>query len=49
MTPNAETPTVAPGAEVRGKVRNYRVEVVVKNADGTVKEKRVETVSKVVQ
>ena len=43
-----EQQTVASGAEVQGKVRNYKVEVVIRNADGTVKEKRVETVSKVV-
>jgi hypothetical protein len=47
MTSNEES-TVVPGAEVRGQVRNYKVEIVIKNADGTVKEKRVETVSKAV-
>jgi hypothetical protein len=40
---------MAPGVEVQGKVRNYKVEIVIKNADGTVKEKRVETVSKAVK
>jgi len=48
MTQNEETQTIAPGTEVRGQVRNYKVELVIRNADGTVKEKRVETVSKAV-
>jgi hypothetical protein len=44
MTPNPANTN--PVAEIQGKVRNYKVEIVIKNADGTVKEKRVETVSK---
>ena len=47
MTQN-EVPTVAPGTEVRGQVKNYKVEIVIRNSDGTVKEKRIETVSKAV-
>ena len=46
MIPKPQTST--PGTEIQGKVKNYKVEIVIRNSDGTVKEKRVETVSKVV-
>ncbi len=48
MTAEEPANTIAPGTEVRGQVRNYKIELVIRNADGTVKEKRVETVSKAV-
>jgi hypothetical protein len=48
MTPEEPKTTTVPWAEVRGQVKNYKVEIVIRNADGTVKEKRVETVSKAV-
>jgi hypothetical protein len=46
MTQKPQTST--PGTEIQGKVKDYKVEIVIRNSDGTVKEKRVETVSKVV-
>ena len=44
MTQKPQTST--PGTEIQGKVKNYNVEVVIRKADGTVKEKRIETISK---